>query len=153
MHNKWYVYKVSDIDITFPVSKIISILADRNGINETYVKYGWRMSTTWGKASLQYSYFSSINPDNVITVDDYKQINSKFFAENNIQIGDLLYFCSGEDAAHAAIITGFDEDNLLYSGHTNPRNDYVLSDFSDSYTHIKIVEIEDALPCGKEYIC
>ena len=152
MHDKWYVYKISNIDITFPVSKIVSILADQTGINETYVKYGWRMSTTWGKANLQCDYFSSINSDNVIKVDDYELINAEFFVKNNIQIGDLLYFCSGDNAGHAAIITGFDGDNLLYSGHTASRNDYILKDFSDSYTHIEIVKIEDALPCGEEYI-
>lgn len=146
MNENWYIVK-KGIDITYIPNKVWSIITDHFTENETYVKYGWRMSTSWGKAYLNCNYFSSLNDTNVINVSDYEIISSNFVKENNIQIGDILYFCEGSHASHATIITGFDGDKIKYSGHTNDRNNVNLEDFSGTYSCIIIVKMEDALPC------
>ena len=106
------------------------------------------MSLSWSMAEDSYNYFSNINTENVIETNDFNQLSADLFTENNIQIGDLLYFIKNDDVKHAAIITGFDGDALLYSAHTNTKNeDPVTIDAYDTYTKITIVKLGDALTC------
>ena len=80
--------------------------------------YAWEWKESWSVASSNFNYLT-----NVLTLKSVKASNPEELAnvvqENNVQIGDVMYFENGSGIHHAAIITKIENGKVYISQHSS----------------------------------
>ena len=140
--DEWYMTNGNIID------EIKSHLWDKGKYN---VSDGKKYTSSWSSASEQYKYFS--NPTNgyingeVLNASNSNEV-SNLVKNNNIQVGDLLYWDhNGNGVTHATVISKVDKENgkIYFSGNTDSRLDREVTNknLADYKGGIYIVRIKD----------
>ena len=123
----------------------------------------WDYTHSWSVASDQYEYFSSsifcastteisFYDDNNKAINDADIQKKKIedaLKNNNIQVGDLLFFVNeDQEVYHSTIITKTDDDMIYYSGNTTRYYNKALLDAFDpeATSKVIIVSIKDNIP-------
>ncbi len=92
------------------------------------------VSPAWRRVENQYRYFvHSDYCSDVIKFDGQDVVNGnlgQIIKDNNIQVGDLLYFDTESDGSinHGTVISSIESDMIYYSAHSLSRKDRKLSD-------------------------
>lgn len=133
-----------------PDNVAITYYYDPNG-KLTLKPYNYYFTYAWAEAPSQYAYFSNeengyINGE-VITIESYTDI-ANAVANYNIQKGDLLYWYEIEDGEevvkHATMISSVTNDDILYTGHSNPRFDTPASEvLKGNGQSLKVIRLKD----------
>ena len=150
MNNNWYYFQ--NINSPHYVLGIFAddLYVDKDG-NIVTKPVSYYFSPEWSVANSQYLYFSNIENgyvQEVITLQGTKDEVKTQLAKlsGKVKAGDLLYWDFENDGTynHATIITGINDKNeLLYSGHTKPRNNYSVIDSYEPENKITIVIMKD----------
>ncbi len=123
MKNNWHSYKEDEIE-GFNIK----------GLLHNNYKYEWNVSESWRLAEEQFKYFS--NPYHGFIDGEVLQLWSEKgmkynIKNNNIQIGDLMYFADKSDRKiyHATIISKIENGKIYFAGHTSERFERELTPY------------------------
>ena len=140
MNEEWHSYKEFNLE---------KHLRDIRSIISSNYWYDWDITEAWRLAQQQYDYFSDkdngfINGE-VIRISNVDEI-SNVIKENDIKIGDLLYWSSdsGESVHHATMISRINNDDILFTGNTSSQFDASLKEKLQNET-VLIVRINDVI--------
>ena len=106
-------------------------------------------SAAWVGIASQYTYFTNqangYVDGEIITIAAEDEMKDN--ADNGmLRVGDLIYFFSIKKGIyHSAMITGFEDGRILYSGHDDSRSDHPVSFSSESkYQSVHVIRIKDS---------
>ena len=107
--------------------------------------YEYDFTSACSLARRQYEYFSKL--ENCYINGEVIEINNVDQIENavdnlGIQIGDLMYFANDNGVHHATMITGFTNDDILFSAHTRSRQNQSLAEVLGT-EKVYIIRIRD----------
>jgi RHS repeat-associated protein len=123
MDDNWHSYKKERWAVD--IRRIGSVMKGNRNQD-----FDWDISENWRLATKQYSHFKNSDLTSGEVIINEKDNMANVIKNNNIQIGDIMYFKFDQAKPHhATMITKIENDMIYYSAHTNNANDKALSEF------------------------
>lgn len=149
-NDDWYHYIYYNEPIKLKLFNKSIVLGYRNEQGKyTLNSVRYNFSAAWLGAISQFKYFSDeengyINGD-VLTLTTAQAV-SEAAARENIQKGDLLFWCkNGESVAHVTLISDVTDSDIFYTGHSQIGFNRSVSKtiVSGDYKAVKIIRLKD----------